>query len=130
MNTQRMIEDYLSALPKEQAQMCRQLHEKVVKSMHGVNAIIHHNALGYSTSSLASERVVYIAPQRSWINLGFFFGSDIPDPEQLLIGQGKRMRHIKIKALQEVDNPAIDAILKAVWAKAETDIGSLHIKKK
>jgi len=130
MHTKHIIEEYFSSLPKEQAQMCRQLHEKVLKNMHGVNAIIYHNALGYSTSSSASDRIAYIVPQSAWINLGFFFAADIPDPEQLLIGQGKRMRHIKIRTLQDMTNPAIDSILKTAWAKAKTDLyNNIRIKK-
>lgn len=129
MDSKQIIEQYLSTLPEEQMQICRELHKKVLKNMSGAHSMIYHNALGYATSASASDRVVYIAPQSAWVNLGFFFGSDIPDPEQLLIGQGKRMRHIKIRTLQEAKNPANDTILKTVWAKAQADIYGIHGKK-
>lgn len=124
----KMLEDYLAGLPREQASICRRLHEKVLRNMHGTVAMIYHNALGYATSLKPSHRIVYIAPQKGYVNLGFFFGADIPDLEKLLVGNGKRMRHIKIKTEQDLDKDAIDDILKAGWDNAQINLA--HIRDK
>jgi len=50
------------------------------------------------------------------VNLGFFYGGFVPDPEGLLIGSGKRMRHLKIRSVQETENPAIASLLVQAWA--------------
>ena len=54
-----------------------------------------------------SEHFCYIAVFKNHINLGFFYGSDLPDPENLLEGTGKRLRHIKISQGEQLENPAI-----------------------
>jgi hypothetical protein len=41
------------------------------------------------------------------VNLGFNYGSELPDPEGLLEGTGKLLRHTKITALEKLANPAL-----------------------
>jgi hypothetical protein len=44
-----------------------------------------------------SEGYVYLAPQRDWVNLGFFHATSLPDPAGVLEGTGVRMRHVKVR---------------------------------
>ncbi len=39
----------------------------------------------------------------SWVDLGFYRGTELKDTKNLLEGTGKGMRHIKIRHLQEMD---------------------------
>ena len=43
-----------------------------------------------------SEAYCYLAPHRDRVNLGFMFGAALDDPNRLLEGTGKNMRHVKI----------------------------------
>lgn len=43
-----------------------------------------------------SEHFCYIAFHSGHVNLGFNYGSELDDPEQLLAGPGKLLRHVKI----------------------------------
>jgi Domain of unknown function (DU1801) len=47
-----------------------------------------------------SEAYCYIMPQKDYLNLGFYQGSELSDPEQLLEGSGKKLRHVKITTLK------------------------------
>ncbi|MCA9943591.1 MAG: hypothetical protein KC449_08935, partial [Anaerolineales bacterium] len=49
----------------------------------------------------------YIALFKARLNLGFYYGSDLPDPEKLLEGSGKNLRHIKISHPEQLQNPAL-----------------------
>jgi hypothetical protein len=61
-----------------------------------------------------SEQYCYIALFKSRINLGFYYGADLPDPANLLEGTGQAMRHIKIGDLEQLENPAVrDLIIAA-----------------
>lgn len=59
--------------------------------------LVYHDALGYSVDESPVNRIVYIAPYSTHVNVGFVFGGGLHDPKQLLEGNGKRMRHIKIR---------------------------------
>lgn len=37
----------------------------------------------------------YIAAYSRHVNLGFYFGAELPDPQEVLTGTGKQMRHIR-----------------------------------
>ncbi len=60
-----------------------------------------------------SEGYAYILPYGSWVNLGFYRGTDLPDPAELLEGTGARMRHVKIHRLDQVDDPSIERLILA-----------------
>ena len=50
-----------------------------------------------------SSRVFYLAATDSYVNLGFFNGAALADPESRIEGTGKRMRHVKVRALEDID---------------------------
>lgn len=58
-----------------------------------------------------SEQYCYISVHKKHVNLGFYYGADLPDPESLLRGQGKLMRHVKITSLQQLQNPALGQLI-------------------
>jgi hypothetical protein len=60
-----------------------------------------------------SEAYAYIMPQKGYANLGFYHGAMLPDPEGLLEGTGKRLRHVKVRTLDAVDAPAVAQMLLA-----------------
>ena len=60
-----------------------------------------------------TEHFCYIAAQREHVNLGFYYGAELPDPESLLVGSGKRLRHIKLTAPAEIERAGVRALLAA-----------------
>jgi hypothetical protein len=54
-----------------------------------------------------SEHFCHITFHKSHVNLGFNYGSELPDPEGLLQGTGKLLRHVKITAPEDLSNPAL-----------------------
>ncbi|WP_420645247.1 DUF1801 domain-containing protein [Candidatus Leptofilum sp.] len=66
------------------------------------------NIAGYGVGpKKMSEHFCYIGVFKTRINLGFYYGADLPDPENLLEGAGKNMRHIKISRPEQLENPAL-----------------------
>lgn len=129
-NSKTKIDQYIRNLPEGSREICEKLRRIAIENMPGAIEMVAYNALGYSGSPSSFDRIVYIAPQKNWVNLGFFFGTDLPDPEKLLEGDGKRMRHIKIYAAKEAGNPAIADIVKAAWSKAPAHLEKLHAGRK
>lgn len=44
-----------------------------------------------------SEQYIYICAFANHINLGFYYGADLPDPHSLLGGTGKSMRSMRVE---------------------------------
>jgi hypothetical protein len=64
-----------------------------------------------------TDGYAYIMPRRGYVNLGFYQGAVLPDPERLLEGTGKGLRHVKIRSLAEADRPALRALVAAALAR-------------
>ena len=58
-------------------------------------------------------RVFYLASQGDrYVTLGLWQGALLPNPEGLIEGTGKRMRHAKIRSLEELEAPALGRIIR------------------
>ncbi len=69
------------------------------------------------------EGYTYILPHTSWVNLGFFRGADLPDPDGLLEGTGKKLRHVKIRSVEAAENPAVRTLIEAALAERKQALG-------
>ncbi len=54
-----------------------------------------------------SEHFCYLAPFKKHLNFGFMYGAHLPDPENLLEGSGADLRHVKIRKLADLEQPAL-----------------------
>ncbi len=57
----------------------------------------------------------YVNVFKSHVNLGFFYGVDLPDKMKMLEGTGKRMRHIKLRPDVEYDDKEILSLIHASY---------------
>ena len=55
----------------------------------------------------------YIATNAGHVNLGFPRGASLPDPNRVLEGEGKTMRHIKFASLRDVERPFVRRYIQA-----------------
>jgi len=53
-----------------------------------------------------------ISPQRERVNLGLANGVDLPDPDGLLEGDGKAIRHVKLTSPQAASAPAVRELVR------------------
>ena len=70
-----------------------------------------------------SESHVYVMPQAEYVNLGFWHGVGLPDPAGLLQGTGAKMRHIKVRSVDEAGSLAVRALVAAALAERRSSLG-------
>ena len=70
---------------------------------------------GYATACVEDAPFAYVGVFRDHVNVGFFHGAALPDPEGLLQGTGKSMRHVKVKPGLDLDRSALDALIAAAY---------------
>jgi hypothetical protein len=58
-----------------------------------------------------SEAYAYLMPQTNYVNLGFFHGASLKDPEGLLEGTGKGLRHVKVYDLEQAGQLAVRQLI-------------------
>jgi hypothetical protein len=120
------VQVWLENLPTEKKPIIEALRRLIGSVAPEAHEIIYHDALGYGPTDSGFDRIVYITVFEKHVNVGFFFGGFLSDPEGLLVGSGKRMRHIKIRSLQETENPAITSLLAQAWSDGLQRVEQLH----
>src|ERR1700681_3676843 len=92
---------------RELALDARELVLKVLEPSNESVLDVYVLAMNYGFSEKMKDQVVYIGVYTKHINLGFHFGTRLQDPEGVLKGNGKQMRHIQIKAAADLGSPVI-----------------------
>jgi hypothetical protein len=70
-------------------------------------------AVWFGFSGKMKDMFCYIATNAGHINLGFPRGSALPDPNRVLEGEGKAMRHIKFKNAAELERNYVRRYIQA-----------------
>jgi hypothetical protein len=121
------IEAFFAGYPPDVQAISRTLRAMVQDCMPQAHEILFasHNHIGYGWSESMRDRIVYICPLKDYVRLGFMYGTHLADPDQMLVGEGKRLRHVKVRSVQEAGHAALEQLVEAAWADALT-----HMKKK
>ena len=64
-----------------------------------------------------TDGYAYIMPKRGYVNLGFYQGAMLADPQRLLEGTGKGLRHVKVRSLADANRPHIRALVARALAR-------------
>ncbi|PCH60510.1 MAG: hypothetical protein COC19_05895 [SAR86 cluster bacterium] len=70
---------------------------------------------GCPTACVGDAAFGYVNVFKTHINIGFFLGANLNDPTALLMGTGKRMRHVKIRPGEELDSEALNELIKQAY---------------
>ena len=74
------------------------------------------------TQNMMKDGICYIGVMKDHINLGFMRGNELADPQRVLEGTGKQMRHIKIRNMSDLLRPAIRAYVQEACERAGYEV--------
>ena len=81
-----------------------------------VREVLHD---GHPTACVADAAFAYVNAFAAHVNVGFFHGAALADPERLLVGTGKYMRHVKLGPGRDVDTTALVELIDAAYTDAK-----------
>ncbi|MBK8986262.1 MAG: DUF1801 domain-containing protein [Chloroflexi bacterium] len=114
------FDELLHSVDPTLAQIAYRLREIIITLHPQTIEVIRlgDNAASYGLGpKKMSEAYCYIMPQKQWVNLGFYHGVALPDPQGVLEGSGKRLRHVKVHSLAAIEQPAVSALVAAALAE-------------
>jgi hypothetical protein len=96
--------------------------EVIRKCGDEVRELLHD---GCPVACLGDVPFAYVNVFTSHVNLGFFQGATLPDPDRLLQGTGRFMRHVKLKPGTAVSAASLSALISAAYSdiKARVENG-------
>src|ERR1700690_3114124 len=71
---------------------------------------------GHPVAYLGDAPFGYVNVFTSHVNVGFFHGASLPDPERLLQGAGKFMRHVKLRPETATKAAALSRLIDAAYS--------------
>jgi Domain of unknown function (DU1801) len=69
------------------------------------------NVIGYNYGTGYKDLICTIIPSKKGMKLGFYKGSELPDPAKLLTGSGKVHKFVEINSAKDISNPALKKLL-------------------
>ena len=79
---------------------------------------------GHPTACVGDAAFAYVNVFKDHVNVGFFRGAEIDDPERLLEGTGRFMRHVKFRPGLEPDATAVNALVAEAYADMQRYLAS------
>jgi hypothetical protein len=70
---------------------------------------------GHPTACVGEAAFGYANVFTAHVNIGFFCGAALPDPSGLLQGEGKYMRHVKLRPAAPVDGAALASLIEVAY---------------
>lgn len=98
------IEAWMNEHRGELGEIARYWFEVIRDCGNDVRELLHD---GHPTACIADAAFAYVNAFKAHVNVGFFRGAELSDPNGLLEGTGKFMRHVKLRPEGEVDATAL-----------------------
>jgi len=73
----------------------------------------------YSLTGRMSDAFCQVVIYPKGVNLMFNRGAELEDPEGVLVGEGKIIRHIKVRRLEDLKNPHLRKFIRAALKHAK-----------
>ncbi len=113
--TEASFEDILALAKPEQQPLCQALRDRIASLHSGYVELAWPRqkiaSFGVGPKEM-SQHYAYIAVQGAHVNLGFYQGAWLTDPDGLLEGTGKNLRHVKLRDVPSCKSKAVTALLK------------------
>jgi hypothetical protein len=106
----------------ELGDMARRWFEVMRKCGDEVRELVHD---GCPVACLGDAPFAYVNVFTSHMNVGFFHGAALPDPARLLQGEGRSMRHVKLRPGTAGNAAALSRLIDAAYVdiKARVEHG-------
>jgi hypothetical protein len=107
------IEVWMRELPGELGAIAERWFEVLRGCGDDVREVLHD---GHPTACVEDAAFAYVNAFTAHVNVGFLHGAVLADPDGLLEGNGKFMRHVKLRPESDVDAGALRKLIETAYA--------------
>ena len=107
------IDEWMKNHPGELGNIAERWFEVMRECGSDVREVIHD---GHPTACVDDAGFAYVNTFKAHVNVGFFRGAQIDDPNGLLEGTGKLMRHVKLRPGAAINVRALEWLIDTAYA--------------
>lgn len=129
-DAQSRLDSFLAKFTPEVEALARTLIDRMRARLPGAAIIVYDNynslAIGFGPTEKPSQAVLSLAVFPRWVTLHFLEGAALPDPDGILSGAGRRVRHVRLHDPDALGDPRIEALIADAVARSEPpfDVGA------
>ncbi|RDW17358.1 hypothetical protein CWR48_14265 [Oceanobacillus arenosus] len=113
LNKSEEVDQLINTLPADIQEITICLRNLIFAASENLTEEIKWGKPSYSMNG----NVCYLQPSKKHVNLGFYLGTNLKDEESLLEGTGKKMRHIRITKLEEIQTEKFNVLIQNAIAQ-------------
>jgi hypothetical protein len=126
MTAQAQLNTFIARYTPEVGTLAKATLKKMRVRLPGAVELVYDNynalVVGFGPTDRASDAIFSIALYPRWVTLFFLNGKRLPDPQKLLKGTGKHVRHIVLENAAMLDKPDVQALMSAALERSQREI--------
>ncbi len=107
------IDAWMQARPGPLGEHARHWFDIMRRCGPDIRELLHDK---HPTACVGEAAFCYVNVFTAHVNVGFFLGAELVDPEGLLEGTGKFMRHVKLKPESTIAPDALETLIRQACA--------------
>jgi len=112
-----VVDGFIDKFAPDVAARIRACRAELRRQMPGAWELVYDNynffVIGFCPTQRPSDCVVSIAASANGVALSFYRGTDVPDPDRLLQGEGKQNRFLRLPDAQGLRAPSVQALIRS-----------------
>ena len=126
MTADKELASFIGKYSQEVATVAKAALVKMRKRLPGAVELVYDNynalAIAFGSSEKLADVIFSIALYPRWVSLFFRNGATLPDPQRLLKGSGKEIRHIVLEGAATLDRPVVRKLMAEAQRSASRPI--------
>ena len=123
MEADARLDGFIDKFTPEIAALTRALLVRLKARLPGATIMVYDNynalAIAFGATDRVSKATLSLAVYPKRPSLFFVRGKDLPDPHNLIRGQGNQVRYVPLPSVEMLDDPRVDALIGSAMARSE-----------
>src|SRR3954469_6390943 len=122
----KQVEAFIAKFDPAIARLTRSARSALRKRLPTAVEQVYDNynflAIGFCTTERTSDCIVSLAVSAKGVALSFYNGASLPDPDNILLGEGKQNRFVRLESAKTLAEPAVESLIRSAVAHTKTPL--------
>jgi Domain of unknown function (DU1801) len=122
-SSEEQLASFIDRFDAGNSALIRSARKTLRKRLPAANELVYDNynffVIGYCSTERPSDCIVSIAAAANGVGLSFYYGASLPDPHNLLLGNGRQNRFIRIESPETLTDPGVEELIAAAIAQGD-----------
>ncbi len=113
----KQLADFIDKFDPAIAKLARACRIELRKQLPTAVELVYDNyqalAIGFGSTEKQSDCIVSIAVFPAKVSLSFYYGASVPDPDEILQGDGKQNRFIRLESAATLRRPEVMSVIRS-----------------